>query len=49
MTNNNNKVYINANGERVLRVTEVIKMLSKDQLLFWANMLGFKQVSYKKN
>ena len=47
-TDNNNRVYVNANGKRVMRVTEVIRRLSKDQIVFWANMLGFKGVSYKK-
>ena len=47
-TNNHNKVYINADGKRVMRVTEVIRRLSKDQIAFWANMLGFKGISYKK-
>lgn len=46
-TDNNKKVYINSDGDRVMRVSEVIRMLSKDQLLFWANMLGFKGISYK--
>lgn len=45
---NHNKMYINADGERVLRVTEVIKILAKDQLVVWANMLGFKGIDYKK-
>lgn len=44
---NNNKVYINSKGERVMRVSEVIRRLAKSQLLIWANMLGFKGVSYK--
>lgn len=47
-TNNNMKVYINADGERVMRITEVIKVLAKDQLILWANMLGFKHVDYRK-
>lgn len=47
-TNNHAKVYINADGQRVMRVTEVIRRLSKDQIAFWANMLGFKGISYKK-
>ena len=45
---NHNKAYINDDGERVLRVTEVIKVLAKDQLVVWANMLGFKGIDYKK-
>lgn len=45
---NHNKMYINEDGDRVLRVTEVIKVLAKDQLIVWANMLGFKGIDYKK-
>ena len=47
-TDNNHKYYINKDGERVLRVSDVIKVLAKEQLIIWANMLGFKGVSYKK-
>ena len=47
-TDNHNKMYINAEGKRVLRITEIIKVLAKDQLVTWANMLGFKHVDYKK-
>lgn len=47
-TNNNYKVYVNADGERVMRITEVIKILAKDQLMVWANMLGFKRIDYKQ-
>lgn len=47
-TDNNGKVYINADGKRVMRVTEVIKYLSKEGLEGWANMLGFKHIDYKK-
>ena len=46
-TDNNHKAYINAKGKRVIRVTDVIKIMAKDQLILWANMLGFKHVSYK--
>lgn len=46
-TNNHGKQYINSRGEPVMRITQVIKTLAKDQLLIWANMLGFKKVSYK--
>lgn len=45
---NHSKMYINKDGKRVMRVTEVIKVLAKDQLITWANMLGFKHVDYKK-
>lgn len=47
-TDNNHKYYINKHGERVKRVSDVIKILSKEQIAIWANMLGFKGVSYKK-
>ena len=47
-TNNNMKVYVNADGERVMRITEVISVLAKDQLVLWANMLGFKHIDYRK-
>ena len=40
-TNNHIKQYINADGEKVMRITEVIKVLAKDQLMTWANILGF--------
>ena len=47
-TDNHNKYYINSYGERVMRVSEVIKILAKDQLITWANMLGFKHIDYKQ-
>jgi len=47
-TDNKNKVYINKDGKKVLRVTEVIQSLAKDQIPYWANMLGFKHIDYKK-
>lgn len=47
-TDNHNKMYINAKGERVMRVTEVLKILAKDQLIYWANALGFQGVTCKK-
>lgn len=47
-TDNHYKYYINDDGERVMRVSEVIKLIAKDQLLVWANMLGFKGISYHK-
>lgn len=46
-TDNHHKMYINDKGERVMRITEVIKVLAKDQLVTWANMLGFKHIDYK--
>lgn len=47
-TDNHHKMYINSHGERVMRITEVIKVLAKDQLITWANILGFKGIDYKK-
>lgn len=47
-TDNHNKYYLNSKGERVMRVSEVIKILAKDQLITWANMLGFKHIDYKQ-
>ena len=46
--NNGNKVYINSDGEQVMRITEIIKVLAKDQITLWANMIGLKGISYKK-
>lgn len=46
-TDNHSKMYINSDGERVLRITEIIKILAKDQLILWANMLGLKGVRYR--
>ena len=47
-TDNNRKYYINDDGVAVMRVTEVLKVLAKDQLVTWANMLGLKGIEYKK-
>ena len=47
-TDNNHKQYINADGEPVLRVSQVISSLAKESLVFWANALGFKGINYKK-
>lgn len=44
---NNYRYYINRNGERVMRVTDVIKILAKEQLLLWSNALGFKGIKYR--
>ena len=46
-TDNHGKVYINSKGKKVLRVSEVIKMLGKEQIALWANMLGFKHIRYR--
>ena len=47
-TDNHHKYYINDEGEHVMRVSDVIKLVAKEQLMVWANMLGFKGISYKK-
>lgn len=46
-TDNHGKVYINAHGKPVMRISEVIRTLGKDQLVVWANILGFKKIRYK--
>lgn len=46
-TDNHGKVYINAHGKPVMRISEVIRTLGKDQLAVWANILGFKKIRYK--
>ena len=46
-TNNNGKVYINRFGEPVMRVTQVIKVLNKDQLPAWANKIGLQGIKYQ--
>ena len=47
-TDNHHKYYINDEGEHVMRVSDVIKLVAKEQLMVWANMLGFKGISYRK-
>ena len=47
-TNNHGKVYIHADGERVMRITEIIRVLAKDQITTWANMLGLHGIEYKQ-
>ena len=37
-TDNNYKAYINKYGERVMRVSEIIKLIGKEQITIWANM-----------
>lgn len=46
--NNHHNAYVNSKGEQVLRISQVIKMLAKDQLIMWAHMLGWKRIDYKK-
>lgn len=40
--------YININGEFVPSVTNVIKVIPKDALIYWANSLGWKKKSVKR-
>lgn len=47
MTDNHNKSYLSPSGKPVLRISQVIKTLAKEQLVFWANMLGWKRISYQ--
>lgn len=44
---NNYKVYYNANGQRVMRVSNVIQTLSKKELIKWANKLGLQGLEYE--
>lgn len=40
--------YINPNGIKVPRVTEILsKMIHNDGLMYWANSLGFKGIKYR--
>ena len=45
---NNHNVYINAEGHEVLRVSQVIRCLAKEQIALWANMLGWKRIGYRE-
>lgn len=47
MTDNHNRRYASPSGTPVLRISEVIKTLAKEQLVFWANMLGWKHIRYQ--
>ena len=47
MTDNNHKCYLSPSGKPVLRISQVIQTLAKEQLVFWANMLGWKHISYQ--
>ena len=40
--------YINMNGEYVPSVTNIIKVIPKDNLIYWANSLGWKRKSVRK-
>ena len=47
-SDNHNKHYVNEYGEEVLRISQVIKTLAKDQLIMWAHMLGWKRINYQQ-
>lgn len=46
--NDKTNIYYNSDGLSVPRVTEILsKMIHKEQLMYWANHLGFKGERYK--
>lgn len=44
---NHHNVYVNADGEQVVRVSHVVRTLGREQLIMWAHMLGWKHIRYK--
>lgn len=44
----NHTTYYNSKGEIVPSVTTVLKIIAKDSLIYWANNLGWKRLSVKK-
>lgn len=46
-TDNHMKAYVNSHGDRVMRVSDVIKTLSKDELIRWANKIGLQGIAYE--
>lgn len=40
--------YMNSNGDYVPSVTNIIKVIPKDALIYWANSLGWKRKSVKR-
>ena len=40
--------YFNSNGIEVPSCTNIVKLLGKDELVGWANYLGFKRIDVKK-
>lgn len=46
-TDHSYRYYVNKHGEKVRRVSDVIKILAKDSITIWANMLGLKGIKYK--
>lgn len=40
-------VYKNSKNEVVPSVTTILKIINKDELLYWANSLGYKRISVK--
>ena len=47
-TNNGAKVYINSRGEQVMRITQVIRVLAREQLVVWANLIGLDGIKYRE-
>ena len=47
--NSKNSSYVNSQGIKVPRVTQIIsKMIHNDGLMYWANILGFKGLKYRE-
>ena len=46
--NKDHTTYYNSKGEIVPSVTTVLKIIAKDNLIYWANNLGWKRMSVKK-
>lgn len=46
--NKDHTTYYNSKGEIVPSVTTVLKIIAKDNLIYWANNLGWKRISVKK-
>lgn len=45
--NTNHTTYVNKDGIIVPSTTTILKMINKEELLYWANSLGFKRKSVK--
>lgn len=46
MSNDGDYKYYIHKGKEVPRVSDYIKLIAKDQLILWANYLGFKRLNY---
>ena len=44
MVDNNNRCYHNSKGEEIPRVSDVVKMINKPELIQWANRMGFRHI-----